>query len=125
MRLANTRQTQPGMLILAPTRELAQQIESESVKFGRPMGIKTACCYGGASRGPQLGQIRRGAQVIVATPGRLNDFIQAGQCRLSQCSFLVLDEADRMLDLGFEPQIRTIIQCLPMPVESVLILSLG
>merc|ERR1719265_2359677 len=101
------------MLILAPTRELAQQIEAEAVKFGVPMRIRCACCYGGASRGPQLGQIRRGAQVIVATPGRLNDFIQAGQIRLGATSFLVLDEADRMLDLGFEPQIRSIITCLP------------
>lgn len=110
----------PGMLVLAPTRELAQQIESESVKFGRPLRITTACCYGGASRGPQLGQIRRGAQVIVATPGRLNDFLQAGQLRLGTCGFLVLDEADRMLDLGFEPQIRSIIEKFP-PVRQTLL----
>merc|ERR1719265_1278707 len=108
------------MLILAPTRELAQQIEQEATKFGVPMRIRTACCYGGASRGPQLGAIRRGAQVVVATPGRLNDFIQAGQIRLGQCGFLVLDEADRMLDLGFEPQIRSIIEKFP-PVHQTLL----
>jgi len=120
MRLMQNKGQPPGMLILAPTRELAQQIEQESIKFGTPLRLKTACCYGGASRGPQLGAIRRGAQVIVATPGRLNDFLQAGQVRLVQCGFLVLDEADRMLDLGFEPQIRTIIQCLPAERQTLL-----
>jgi len=122
MRLSNApRSPSPGMLIMAPTRELVQQIEAESVKFGRPLNVRTASCYGGASRGPQLGQIRRGAKVLVATPGRLNDFLQAGQVNLSHCSFLVLDEADRMLDLGFEPQIRTIIKCLPSEQRQTLL----
>ena len=78
----------------------------QAEKFGRAAGIRTVCCYGGAPRGQQLGALRRGAQVIVACPGRLNDFIQSGSVSLGSVSYLVLDEADRMLDMGFEPQIR-------------------
>lgn len=119
-RILTQRPPSPAMVILAPTRELAQQIEAEAQKFGMPVRIRTACCYGGASRGPQLGQLRRGCQVIVACPGRLNDFIQQGQVRLNQCAFLVLDEADRMLDLGFEPQIRSIIETMPTVRQTLL-----
>mmetsp|Transcript_66944 Transcript_66944/g.160319 ORF Transcript_66944/g.160319 Transcript_66944/m.160319 type:complete len:600 (+) Transcript_66944:88-1887(+) len=116
----------PGMriscqlLALAPTRELAKQIEEQAQKFGLPCSIKTACLYGGAPRGPQLGQLRRGVQVVVATPGRLNDFLESNQVDLSPCQYLVLDEADRMLDMGFEPQIRTIIARLPTSRQTLL-----
>ena len=64
------------------------------------------CCYGGAPKGPQLRDLQYGVQIVIATPGRLNDFLESGQVRLGQVSYLVLDEADRMLDMGFEPQAR-------------------
>ena len=64
------------------------------------------CCYGGAPKGPQLRDLQYGVQIVIATPGRLNDFLESGQVRLNQVSYLVLDEADRMLDMGFEPQVR-------------------
>jgi ATP-dependent RNA helicase DDX5/DBP2 len=71
------------------------------------------CVYGGAPKGPQLRDIRNGVQIVIATPGRLNDFLEAGQIRLDQVSYLVLDEADRMLDMGFEPQIKRIVARIP------------
>lgn len=69
--------------------------------------------YGGAPKGPQLRDLGYGVQIVIATPGRLNDFLEAGQIRLEQVSYLVLDEADRMLDMGFEPQIQRIVSRLP------------
>lgn len=69
--------------------------------------------YGGAPKGPQIGAINRGVEVVIATPGRLNDFVESNQIRLGQVSYLVLDEADRMLDMGFEPQIQQIVRTLP------------
>jgi len=107
------RQGGPAMLVMAPTRELACQIQTEADRFGRPAGMRTACVYGGAPRGPQLGELRRGAHLCVGCPGRLNDFCEHNQLRLHAVTFLVLDEADRMLDMGFEPQIRTIIERIP------------
>lgn len=71
------------------------------------------CLYGGAPKGPQLKELERGADIVVATPGRLNDIIDMGRIKLRQVSFLVLDEADRMLDMGFEPQIRRVVNDLP------------
>ena len=103
----------PIILVLAPTRELATQIQEECVKFGRTSGISSTCVYGGAPKPPQLRDIRNGAQVVIATPGRLNDFLEANQVQLGQVSFLVFDEADRMLDMGFEPQIRKILARMP------------
>eukprot|EP00933_Yihiella_yeosuensis_P010261 TRINITY_DN11661_c1_g2_i1.p1 TRINITY_DN11661_c1_g2~~TRINITY_DN11661_c1_g2_i1.p1 ORF type:complete len:405 (+),score=78.03 TRINITY_DN11661_c1_g2_i1:77-1216(+) len=105
---------------MAPTRELACQIEVEAEKFGRPVGIRTVCCYGGAPRGQQLGALRRGCQIVVACPGRLNDFIQSDVANLSNVSLLVLDEADRMLDMGFEPQIRQVIERIPQGRQTLL-----
>lgn len=110
----------PLLCILAPTRELACQIEAEAIKFGQSSGIRTACCYGGAPRGQQMGALRRGAQIVVACPGRLNDFIQSGTLSMANVSYLVLDEADRMLDMGFEPQIRQIIQNIPDTRQTLL-----
>jgi len=112
--------TAPGVLVLAPTRELAQQIEVECQKFGAPHGFKTSCCYGGAQRGPQLTALRAGVSVVVACPGRLNDFIESGQVQLASCNYVVLDEADRMLDMGFEPQIRKIIEKAPKQRQTLL-----
>ena len=87
----------PMGLVLAPTRELAIQIQQVAEEFGNLSGIKNTVIYGGASKGPQLQQIRRGAEIYIATPGRLLDFLREGQISLHKCTFLVLDEADRML----------------------------
>lgn len=100
----------PTALVLAPTRELAIQIQQVAEQYERATGIKNICIYGGASKGGQAGQIRRGADIYIATPGRLLDFLKEGTMSLGRCTYLVLDEADRMLDMGFEPQIRKIIE---------------
>lgn len=103
----------PTVLVLAPTRELATQIQAEAVKFGRSSRISCTCLYGGAPKGPQLRDVDRGVDIVVATPGRLNDILEMKRIHLSQVSYLVLDEADRMLDMGFEPQIRKIVKEIP------------
>ena len=99
----------PIALVLSPTRELAMQTAQECNRFGRPSRILNACVYGGVSRGPQQRDLERGVHIIIATPGRLNDFLDCGATNLNRVTYLVLDEADRMLDMGFEPQIRKII----------------
>ncbi|KAH6829212.1 DEAD box RNA helicase family protein [Perilla frutescens var. hirtella] len=103
----------PTILVLSPTRELATQIQDEAVKFGRSSKIACTCLYGGAPKGPQLKDLDRGVDVVVATPGRLNDLLEMKRVYLHQISYLVLDEADRMLDMGFEPQIRKIVKEVP------------
>ncbi|XP_062182674.1 DEAD-box ATP-dependent RNA helicase 14-like [Phragmites australis] len=103
----------PTVLVLAPTRELASQIQDEALKFGRSSRLSCTCLYGGASKGPQLRELERGADIVVATPGRLNDILEMKKISLHQVSLLVLDEADRMLDMGFEPQIRKIVDEIP------------
>ncbi|KAJ7538954.1 hypothetical protein O6H91_11G070400 [Diphasiastrum complanatum] len=108
-RQRNNARLGPSVLVLAPTRELATQIQDEAVKFGRSSRLTSTCVYGGAPKGPQLRDIERGADIIIATPGRLNDFLEMKKVSLRQVSYLVLDEADRMLDMGFEPQIRKIV----------------
>lgn len=108
-----TRASEPLLCVIAPTRELAVQIQEEADKFGKGSGIKTVCCYGGAPKGPQAQDIRSGVHGIIGTPGRINDFLEAGQLNLEKVAKLVLDEADRMLDMGFEPQIRKILVKIP------------
>merc|ERR1719245_2922658 len=103
---------EPSLCVIAPTRELAIQIQEEADKFGKP-DIRTVCCYGGAPKGPQADEIRRGVHGVIGTPGRLNDFLEGNQLDLGRVYKLVLDEADRMLDMGFEPQIRTILAKIP------------
>ncbi|KAL7100674.1 hypothetical protein ACP275_08G010000 [Erythranthe tilingii] len=103
----------PTVLVLSPTRELATQIQAEAVKFGRSSRISCTCLYGGAPKGPQLRDLDRGVDIVVATPGRLNDILEMRRISLHQISYLVLDEADRMLDMGFEPQIRKIVKEIP------------
>jgi len=103
----------PSLLVLAPTRELAIQIQEESDKFGKPAGFRTVCCYGGAPKPPQAAEISRGVHGVIGTPGRVNDFMEAGQLQLGKVMKMVLDEADRMLDMGFEPQIRKILLSVP------------
>ena len=100
----------PFALVLAPTRELAQQINTVAHQF--PC-LRSACLYGGSAKAHQIQELRRSPRLIVATPGRLNDLVADGYVSLHDISFLVLDEADRMLDMGFEPQIRSIVDQLP------------
>ncbi|KAF4520381.1 hypothetical protein B566_EDAN012886 [Ephemera danica] len=95
----------PIALVLAPTRELAQQIQQVASDIGATSHIKNTCVFGGAPKGNQ-----RGVEIVIATPGRLLDFLEGGKTNLKRCTYLVLDEADRMLDMGFEPQIRKIIE---------------
>lgn len=97
----------PVVLVLAPTRELAVQIQEEAMKFGSH--IRSTCVYGGAPKGPQIRDLRKGVEVVIATPGRLIDMLEAQHTNLKRVTYLVLDEADRMLDMGFEPQIRKIV----------------
>lgn len=99
----------PVALVLAPTRELAVQIQTETNKFIRGSGLRCVVCYGGSDKGAQSRQLRAGAEIVVATPGRLNDLLNSGITNLRRVTYLVLDEADRMLDMGFEPQIRRIV----------------
>ncbi|KDP46436.1 hypothetical protein JCGZ_10276 [Jatropha curcas] len=112
-RCRNDPQLGPTVLVLSPTRELATQIQDEAVKFAKSSRISCTCLYGGAPKGPQLKELDRGADIVVATPGRLNDILEMRRVSLSQVSYLVLDEADRMLDMGFEPQIRKIVKEVP------------
>ena len=117
---ASRKRGPPGILVLAPTRELACQIEEECVKFGRSSNIRSACCYGGSPKSMQIRKLQAGIEVLIATPGRLNDLIEMRVVNLSEVLFLVLDEADRMLDMGFEPQIRTIIAKVPVERQSMM-----
>jgi len=100
-------------LIVAPTRELAEQIHEEIVKLGRETKIRSVTIYGGVSKGPQLQALRRGVEIVVACPGRLLDHVDAGSLDLSNVEVLVLDEADRMCDMGFLPDIKRIIRQVP------------
>ncbi|XP_057699224.1 probable ATP-dependent RNA helicase DDX5 [Corythoichthys intestinalis] len=99
----------PICLVLAPTRELAQQVQQVAAEYGRASQLKSTCIYGGAPKGPQIRDLERGVEICIATPGRLIDFLECGKTNLRRCTYLVLDEADRMLDMGFEPQIRKIV----------------
>eukprot|EP00804_Cyclotella_cryptica_P003590 CCRYP_002197-RE/>CCRYP_002197-RE protein AED:0.43 eAED:0.43 QI:228/0.66/0.25/1/1/1/4/0/359 len=109
------RRIYPECLVLAPTRELASQIQEEAQKFLYCTGIASVVVYGGADVREQLRQIERGCDLLVATPGRLVDLIERGRLGMENVKFLVLDEADRMLDMGFEPQIRRIVEQENMP----------
>jgi ATP-dependent RNA helicase DDX3X len=110
-----TRKCVPSALVLAPTRELCTQIYDESRKFLYKTGLKSVCVYGGADIRYQIKQLGYGCEILVATPGRLVDLIDRGHVSLSGVKFLTLDEADRMLDMGFEQQIRYIVEKTGMP----------
>ncbi|EOD31868.1 hypothetical protein EMIHUDRAFT_456181 [Emiliania huxleyi CCMP1516] len=99
----------PLCLVLAPTRELACQIESEAARFGAPCGVRTAAVYGGVPKAEQVALLRKAPELLVATPGRLNELLSKKKTELTRCALLALDEADRTLDLGFEPQISAIL----------------
>ena len=98
-------------LVLAPTRELAQQIQKEALKFAFRTGLRVGVAYGGTPFGSQMRELERGCDVLVATPGRLDDMVERGRVTLKDVQFLVLDEADRMLDMGFEPQVISMHTC--------------
>lgn len=95
----------PITLVLAPTRELAMQIQKECDKFGWSSRIRTTCVYGGVDKKPQLRDLREGREIVIATPGRLIDILEMGATNLKRVTYLCLDEADRMLDMGFEDQV--------------------
>ncbi|XP_076958775.1 DEAD-box ATP-dependent RNA helicase 37-like [Bidens hawaiensis] len=105
----------PKALVLSPTRELCCQIFEEAKKFCFQTGVNVAVAYGGAPIYHQLKMLERGVDVLVATPGRLTDMIERSKISLRKIKYLALDEADRMLDMGFEPQIRKIVERLDMP----------
>jgi ATP-dependent RNA helicase RhlE len=111
--LGHHQSAQPRALILEPTRELAAQVETAFRDFARFTDLKVAVVFGGVGYGLQRENLRKGVDVLVATPGRLLDLLHQGSCRLDQVQYLVLDEADRMLDMGFLPDVKRIVQKCP------------
>jgi ATP-dependent RNA helicase RhlE len=108
------------VLVLAPTRELAAQIAESFRNYGKYMGASVACIVGGVSFGPQIKAMARGVDVLVATPGRLLDHMQSGHVKLDQTTYVVLDEADHMLDLGFVLPVRKIMSKAPKTRQTLL-----
>ncbi|KAI1621650.1 pre-mRNA-splicing ATP-dependent RNA helicase prp28 [Exophiala viscosa] len=111
------RNSGPYAIILAPTRELAQQIEIEAKKFATPLGFTVVSIVGGHSIEEQAYNLRNGAEIIIATPGRLVDCIERRIIVLEQCCYVIMDEADRMIDLGFEEPVNKILDALPVTNE--------
>lgn len=107
-------------LILAPTRELAVQIHEAISVFGRKTHLKSVAVYGGVKKAPQIQKLRDGAEIVVACPGRLLDLAEQGTIRFTDLEVLIIDEADRMLDMGFMPDIRKIVKRLPVKRQTVL-----
>jgi len=110
----------PRVLVLAPTRELAQQVATQSSLYGRNLRLRTVCLFGGAPYPPQYRELERGVDILVATPGRLIDHIERGRVDLSRLSMLVLDEADRMLDMGFQEDVERVCALAPAARQTVL-----
>ncbi|MBA0784218.1 hypothetical protein Gotri_001810 [Gossypium trilobum] len=117
--LRGARTVFPLALILSPTRELSMQIHEEARKFSYQTGVKVVVAYGGAPINQQLRDLERGVDILVATPGRLVDLLERARVSLQMIRYLALDEADRMLDMGFEPQIRKIVEQMDMPPPGV------
>jgi ATP-dependent RNA helicase RhlE len=109
----------PSALVLAPTRELAIQIGEAIKTYGRHLNLRAAVVFGGVGQTPQVNALRGGIDVLVATPGRLLDLVAQGHARLNTVSLLVIDEADRMLDMGFIRDVRTIVAELPKQRQSM------
>jgi ATP-dependent RNA helicase RhlE len=107
-------------LIIAPTRELAEQIHESISQLGKESGLRSVTVYGGVGMNPQVTKLKRGVEIVVACPGRLLDHIKQSTIDLSKVDVLVLDEADRMFDMGFLPDIRRIIKCLPTQRQTLL-----
>ncbi|GER39940.1 dead box ATP-dependent RNA helicase [Striga asiatica] len=114
-RQRGVRTVYPLALILSPTRELSMQIHDEARKFAYQTGVRVVVAYGGAPIHQQLRELERGVDILVATPGRLVDLLERAKVSLQMIRYLALDEADRMLDMGFEPQIRKIVEQMDMP----------
>jgi ATP-dependent RNA helicase RhlE len=110
----------PAALILAPTRELALQIGEAVADYGRHLPVRSAVIFGGVGQNPQVKALHAGLDLLIATPGRLLDLMQQGHVRLDQIAILVLDEADRMLDMGFVRDVRRIVAALPKARQSML-----
>jgi ATP-dependent RNA helicase RhlE len=110
----------PRVLIVAPTRELAAQIDENVRAFAKHLRLRCVTIFGGVGERPQIDALRRGADIVVATPGRLLDLIAQRHLSLREVKFAVLDEADRMLDMGFLPQIRKIVDALPRERQTLL-----
>jgi ATP-dependent RNA helicase RhlE len=108
------------MLVMVPTRELAVQVHSVISEYGQPLNLRATAIYGGVGMGPQFQALRRGVHVIVATPGRLLDHMQQGSIEFKSLKMLVIDEADRMLDMGFLPDIRRILGQLPAKRQTLM-----
>ena len=100
-------------LVIVPTRELAVQIEGEALLLNRPIGLQIGCFYGGVGYTVQLAQIKAGPDIIIGTPGRLLDLAEKKRLIFKECGFLVIDEADRLFDMGFLPDLRDIVQQMP------------
>jgi ATP-dependent RNA helicase DeaD len=113
-------QRAPSALVLVPTRELANQVYEELSKLSQFTGHNSTPIYGGVGIGPQLAKLKRGTDIVVATPGRIRDIIEHNDIDLSRISVLVLDEADRMLDMGFSRDLNFILGCLPRKRQSLL-----
>jgi ATP-dependent RNA helicase RhlE len=110
----------PRALVLVPTRELAAQVNESVRTYGKHLRLRTLVVFGGVGIGPQIDNLRRGTDILVATPGRLLDHAQQGTVDLSQVQILVLDEADRMLDMGFIADIRRVIKLLPRKRQNLM-----
>lgn len=119
-RLAAAGKGRNRMLVLAPTRELAQQVEAVLEPHARALKLFTVCVYGGAGIERQAQQLRRGCDIVVATPGRLLDHMDRGNVNFRDLSILVLDEADRMLDMGFMPDIKRIVRDMPAERQTLM-----
>lgn len=104
----------PYAIVLAPTRELAQQIEHEALRFAKPMGFNVVSIVGGHAIEEQVHNLRNGAEIVIATPGRLVDCLEKHVLVLSQCNYVVMDEADRMIDMGFEEDVQRVLDALPL-----------
>jgi ATP-dependent RNA helicase RhlE len=119
-RLENGPHGRVRALVIAPTRELAEQIHGSFADLGQQTSLRSVAIYGGVGMGAQLQALRRGAEIVVACPGRLLDHLRQGTINLSQVEVLVLDEADRMFDMGFLPDVRRIIHAVPNRQQTLL-----
>jgi ATP-dependent RNA helicase RhlE len=122
-RLARTPAVKPGLraLVLTPTRELASQVASSFLRYGKFLNFRCATVFGGVGQAPQVQALRRGTEVVIATPGRLLDLMDQGHVRFDGLEVLVLDEADRMLDMGFLQPIRRVLAALPRSRQTLLL----
>ena len=112
--LRHSKSARRKALIIVPTRELAVQIEGEALLLNRPLGMQIGCFYGGVGYTVQLAQIKAGPDIIIGTPGRLLDLAEKKRLNFKECGFLVIDEADRLFDMGFLPDLRDIVQQMPV-----------